>query len=116
LSFVDKSFWDATEQGFYEQLREVIRLGRSDAGIDMADEKLIIGLGEAWLKVLRDAAIKIFDIEIVGAGSVSQQDPRCIAEAYNGMLRNFHGNAIKSLLRLPVVVKAAKPGKKAMQV
>jgi CRISPR system Cascade subunit CasA len=116
LSFVDKSFWDATEQSFYEQLREVIRLGRSDAGIDMADENLIIGLGEAWLKVLRDAAIKIFDIDIVGAGSVSQQDPRRIAEAYNGMLRNFRGNVIKSLLRLPVVAKAAKPGKKAMQV
>lgn len=112
LSFVDKSFWDATEQDFYAQLREIIRLGRSDAGINLADENYIVGLGEAWLKVLRDTAIRLFDVDIVGAGSLSQQDPRRIAEAYNGMLRNFHGNAIKSLLRLPVTEKIGKSGKK----
>ena len=112
LNFVDKSFWDATEHAFYAQLRDILRLGRSDAGINLADEKFIVGLGEAWLKVLRDTAIKLFDVDIVGAGSLSQQDPRRIAEAYNGMLRNFHGNAIKSLLRLPVTDKAGKSGKK----
>ncbi|MFM9435416.1 CRISPR system Cascade subunit CasA [Janthinobacterium sp. CG_23.3] len=112
LSFVDKSFWDATEYGFYEQLKELIFQARSEAGIDMDDADFLIGLGEAWLTLLHNKALKIFDADIVGAGALSQQNPRRIAEAYNGMRRNFQGNAIRSVLHLPVAEKGAKPGKK----
>lgn len=116
LSFVDKAFWDGTELRFYQQLKGLIEQARSDAGIDMDDAGFIIGLGEAWLKVLRDKALHLFDVDIVGAGSIAQQDPRRIAEAYNNLQRNLGGNAIKTILRLPVTEKADKPAKKSKKL
>ena len=81
----------------------------------MDDANFIIALGEAWLQVLIQRATKLFDADIVGAGAIGQQDQRRIAEAYNGLQRNLHGNAIKTILRLPVTEKKsklAKDGKK----
>jgi CRISPR system Cascade subunit CasA len=111
LSFVDKAFWDGTELRFYQQLHGLIAQARSDAGIDIDDANFIISLGEAWLKVLRDKALHLFDVDIVGAGSIGQQDPRRIAEAYNGLQRNLKGDAIKTILRLPVSEKKNKKSK-----
>lgn len=111
LSFVDKAFWDGTELRFYQQLKDLLEQARSDAGIDMDDASFIIGLGETWLKVLRDKALHLFDVDIVGAGSIAQQEPRRIAEAYNSLKRNLHGNAIKTILRMPVADKAEKASK-----
>lgn len=116
LSFVDKAFWDGTELRFYRQLQSLIAQARSDAGIDMDDAGFIIGLGEVWLKVLRDKALQLFDVDIVGAGWLAQQDPRRIAEAYNNLQRNLGGNAIKTILRLPVTEKADKPAKKSKKL
>lgn len=112
LSFVDKAFWDATDAGFYVRLGDVIARGRSAAGIDLSDAPFIIAFGEAWLKTLLNAAIKIFDVDIVGVGAIAQQDPRRVAEAYNGMKRNFNGNAIKQILGLPIIEKPGKGTKK----
>jgi CRISPR system Cascade subunit CasA len=111
LSFVDKAFWDSTERDFYQQLKDLFEQARSNTGIDMDDANYIIGLGEAWLKVLRDKALQLFDVDIVGAGAISQQDPRRIAEAYNSLKRNLNGNAIRAILRLPVADKPEKGSK-----
>lgn len=115
LSFVDKAFWDSTEHQFYQQLNDLMQQARTETGIDMDDAKFIIALGETWHKVLLQCATKLFDADIVGAGSLGQQDPRRIAEAYNGLQRNLRGDAIKTILRLPVTVKKDKPGKKDIQ-
>ena len=111
LSFVDKIFWDGTELRFYQQLKGLIAQARSDVGIDMDDAGFVIDLGEAWLKVLRDKALHLFDVDIVGAGSIAQQDPRRIAEAYNSLKRNLDGKAIKDILHLPMADKAGKAAK-----
>jgi CRISPR system Cascade subunit CasA len=111
LSFVDKAFWDNTEADFYQQLYDLMQQARSESGIDMDDANFIITLGETWLKVLTDSATKLFDVDIVGAGSISQQDPRRIAEAYNHLRWNLNGDAIKAILRLPVSEKKSKKSK-----
>lgn len=116
LSFVDKAFWDSTELGFYQKLSGLIEQARTDGGIDMDDAKFITDLGEEWLKALCNKAMQLFDVDIVGAGSIGQQDPRRIAEAYNNLQRGLRGNAIKTILRLPVTEKkskSTKEGKKA---
>lgn len=111
LSFVDKSFWDSTEQNFYQQLNDLIKQARTETGIDMDDANFIIALGDTWHKVLIQCATKLFDVDIVGAGSIGQQDPRRIAEAYNQLQRNLKGDAIKTILRLPVTEKKSKKTK-----
>ena len=111
LSFVDKAFWDSTEPDFYQQLNDLMKQARTETGIDMDDANFVIALGETWHKVLIQSATKLFDVDIVGAGSISQQDPRRIAEAYNGLQRNLYGDAIKTILRLPVSEKKSKPAK-----
>lgn len=108
LSFVDKAFWDSTEADFYQQLNDLIKQARTETGIDMDDANFIIALGETWHKVLIKCATKLFDVDIVGAGAIGQQDPRRIAEAYNGLQRNLKGDAIKTILRLPVSEKKNK--------
>lgn len=112
LSFVDKAFWDSTEPDFYQQLNDLIKQARTDTGIDMDDAKFIIALGETWHNALIKYATKLFDEDIVGAGSIGQQDPRRIAEAHYGLQRNLRGDAIKTILRLPVTEKKNKPDKK----
>lgn len=111
LSFVDKAFWDSTETDFYQQLNDLIKQARTETGIDMDDANFIIALGETWHKVLLKCATKLFDVDIVGAGSIGQQDPRRIAEAYNNLQRNLKGDAIKTILRLPVTEKKSKKTK-----
>jgi CRISPR system Cascade subunit CasA len=112
LSFVDKAFWDSTEPSFYQQLESLVGQARTETGIDMDDANSIIALGETWHKVLIKKATQLFDVDVVGAGTIAQQDPRRIAEAYNNLQRNLYGKAIKTILRLPVTDKADKPVKK----
>lgn len=111
LSFVDKAFWDGTEADFYQQLYDLMQKARSESGIDMDDANFIITQGEAWLKVLTDSATKLFDVDIVGAGAIGQQDPRRIAEAYNHLQWNLKGDAIKKILHLPESEKKSKKSK-----
>ena len=111
LSFSDKAFWDSTEADFYQQLNDLMKQARSESGIDMDDANFIISMGEAWHKVLINCATKLFDVDIVGAGAIGQQDPRRIAEAYNNLRRGLNGDAIKTILRLPVAEKKGKKTK-----
>ena len=116
LSFVDKAFWDSTEADFYQQLYDLMQQARREAGIDMDDANFIITLGEAWLKVLTNSATKLFDMDIVGAGAIGQQDPRRIAEAYNHLRWNLNGDALKAILRLPVSEKKSMKSKSTAAV
>lgn len=111
LSFVDKAFWDSTEADFYQQLNALMKQARTESGFDMDDANFIISTGEAWLKVLTQCATKLFDVDIVGAGAIGQQNPRRIAEAYNHLQWNLKGDAIKTILRLPVSEKKNKKSK-----
>ncbi len=116
LSFVDKAFWDSTETDFYQQLNDLMKQARTETGIDMDDAKFIIALGETWHKVLIKCATRLFDVDIVGAGAIGQQNPRRIAEAYNGLQRNLYGDAIKTILRLPVTEKKSKKTKSSAEL
>jgi CRISPR system Cascade subunit CasA len=111
LRFVDKAFWDSTESDFYQQLNALMKQGRTESGIDMDDANFIITLGETWHEALIKCATKLFDVDIVGAGAIGQQNPRRIAEAYNGLQSNLKGDAIKTILRLPVSEKKNKRSK-----
>lgn len=113
LSFVDKAFWDATAPAFEQRLAGVIERSRSATGIDLSDAHDIASLGEGWLAAMQAAAIRIFDVDIVGTGAIAQQDPRRVAQAYNDMQRNFKGKAIRQLLSLQVTDKASKAAKPA---
>lgn len=111
LGFVDKVFLDSTEPAFYQQLKELIDFAQSVTGIDLDDAGFIIGLGESWLKVLRSKALHSFDLDLVGAAPIGQQEPRRTAEAYNTLKNSLDGKAIKTILHLPVVDKAEKVAK-----
>ncbi|GAB1720969.1 MAG: type I-E CRISPR-associated protein Cse1/CasA [Nitrosospira sp.] len=113
LSFIDKAFWDSTEAGFYRQLQDLMQQARTGSGIDMDDARFIIDLGEAWRNVLIKCTTKLFDEDMVGAGAIGQQDPRRIAEAYNTLQRNLWGDAMKTILRLPVDPKKSKSAKES---
>ncbi len=88
-----------------------MKQARTESGIDMDDANFIITSGEAWHKVLINCATKLFDVDIVGAGAIGQQDPRRIAEAYINLQRSLKGDAIKTILRLPVAEKKDKKTK-----
>jgi CRISPR system Cascade subunit CasA len=113
LSFIDKAFWDSTEAVFYRQLQDLMQQARTGSGIDMDDARFIIDLGEAWRNVLIKCTTKLFDEDMVGAGAIGQQDPRRIAEAYNTLQRNLWGDAMKTILRLPVGPKKSKSAKES---
>lgn len=113
LSFIDKAFWDDTEAPFYQLLKEMIALARTEAGIDADDDAQIQRWGATWLTALRNAALRLFDDDIVGASAFSQQNPRRVADAHRNLLRNFNGKAIKELLHLPLPEKTAVADKTA---
>jgi len=90
-----------------------MKQARTESGINMDDARFIIDLGEIWRNVLIKCAIKLFDKDIVGVGVIGQQDPRRIAEAYNTLQRNLWGDAMKTILRLPVGPKKSKSAKES---
>ena len=88
LSFVDKAFWDSTEPDFYQQLNDLMKQARAESGIDMDDASFIIALGETWHKVLIKCATKLFDVDIVGAGSqINHRWSQFLASHKNGVRR-----------------------------
>ena len=111
LSFVDKAFWDGTEPLFYRCLEGLIRQAHSETGINEDDSHFLISFGEAWLSVLAKKSLHLFDVDIVGAGSIAQQNPRRIAEAYKGLERNLSGKAIKTILQIPIANQSEGSGK-----
>ncbi len=111
LSLVDKLFWDTTEIAFYQQLSLLIEQTRVEKDIDLDSPDATIGAAELWHKILKKSAMNLFDVDIVGAGNITQQDPRRIADAYKGLKKNLEGDALRMILRLPVSEKKKSASK-----
>jgi CRISPR system Cascade subunit CasA len=104
LSFVDKMFWDGTDEAFYRQLRALIAQAATEQGLGGVNGEFALANAGAWHEVLSKTARRLFDADIVGAGAIVQQDPRRIAQAYQGLRRNLDGKALKAILHLPLPV------------
>jgi CRISPR system Cascade subunit CasA len=113
LSYVDKLFWDATEIAFYQQLRLLVEQARLAKDIDLDSPNSTMEPAEHWHKTLKGSALKLFDVDIVGAGNITQQDPRRIADAYNGLRKNLDGDALRAILRLPISERKVSASKVA---
>ncbi len=108
--FVDAAFWSGTEPVFYRQLSELVEQGRDEDG-----DSVLTPMRESWRKALIDAAVKLFDAELVGAAPIERQNPRRVAEAHNRLHASLHGDKLKEILKLsvPKPVKPAKTPAKA---
>lgn len=113
LGFLDKAFWDSTQDAFYASLQGLIASARTEAGIDMDSANFLLQINESWLQTIRSAAIKLFDLDIVGVGGTDQQNPKRIAKAHLDLTRNLNGNAIRATLHLAPLEKKPKASKKA---
>lgn len=110
FDFVDAAFWSHTEPIFYELLRERIKAAREGLTTDRQ------ATAERWRSRLRNAALHLFDKELVGTGPIEHQNPARIAKAYHQLGINLNGPKLRTALGLPVKVnpktsktKIAKP-------
>jgi CRISPR system Cascade subunit CasA len=101
LSFVDKMFWDGTDSAFHRHLQALIERASSEHGVGRIDEDFCREHAVEWHRELSGKALDLFEVDIVGAGSITRQDPHRIAEAYRGLKRNLDGKALRALLGLP---------------
>lgn len=103
FSFIDASFWSATEAPFYAHLQARIQTAKAGLSPDRIDAS------ERWLKTLQTAARKLFDGELVGAGAIERQNPARITAAHEQLGKNLYGPKLRQLLGLPI---KEKPGAK----
>lgn len=103
FSFIDAAFWSRTEPGFYGLLRQRIQDLRDGKG----DEDF--ARVESWRAVLRQAALHLFDAELVGAGPVERQNPARIAAAHRQLGKSLDGPKLRQTLGLPQPVKTVAP-------
>ncbi|WP_085315369.1 type I-E CRISPR-associated protein Cse1/CasA [Derxia lacustris] len=101
-SFVDASFWSRTEPGFYALLRERIAAARDNVDWDP------VARTGGWRGQLRQAALRLFDKEFVGAGPVHAQNPARIKAAHEQLRRNLDGPKLRDALKLPAPPDAPK--------
>ena len=99
FGFVDAAFWSHTEPAFYELLRERIKAAREGLTMDRQ------AIAERWLALLRAAALRLFDKELVGTGPIERQNPARIAKAHHQLVSNLNGPKLRAALGLPVKVK-----------
>jgi CRISPR system Cascade subunit CasA len=92
---IDAAFWSRTEAPFYEQLKRLI-----DAARDGHDYEAMPGR-EAWHELLSKTARDLFDNEFVGAGAIERQNPHRVAKAFQQLVRNLRGPAMRLALALP---------------
>ena len=102
FSFVDASFWSATEPAFYQLLRDRIHAARLGSSADSIDSS------EKWLRQLIDAVLRLFDHGLVGTGTIEQQNPARIANAHRKLRSNLYGTKLRTALVLPVQPKKSK--------
>ena len=108
--FIDAAFWSRTESKFYRLLSELVEQARDEDG-----DSSLSPWRERWRNELIDAAVKLFDAELVGAAPIERQNPRRVAEAHNRLRASLYGDKLKEILRLPVE-KSSKPTKKSANV
>ncbi len=102
FSFVDASFWSATEPAFYLLLRERIHSARQDNSTNS------IALSEQWLKKLINTTLHLFDHGLVGTGVIERQKPDRISNAHRKLQSSLYGPKLRAVLALPVAVKPNK--------
>ena len=110
---VAKTFWNSTEAAFYRLLERRINAARDGRPFDR------ISVAEQWLRTLQRSVLMLFDDVFVGAGSVSRQQPKRIANARRNLLSErkgqdgLWGKKLRESLGLPVAdPTAAKKAKR----
>lgn len=111
LSFVDKMFWDSTDQAFHSHLKSLIDQAATEDGVGRIGEEAFLEHATAWHQELSKTSLRLFDADIVGVGSVAQQDPHRIARSYQSLKNNLDGKAIRVLLGLPLPESGKGKGK-----
>ncbi|MFT3666797.1 MAG: type I-E CRISPR-associated protein Cse1/CasA [Piscinibacter sp.] len=101
LGFVDAAFWNRTEAAFYQRLRERIHALRN--GAEITDP---LASAESWRLSLRQAALAIFDRDLVGSGAIERQHPARASEARRYLQRSLDGPKLRAALCLPEPVRA----------
>ena len=97
-SFLTKSFYQHTEQAFFQSAKLL------QVKITIGAEKDVL---HAWHKTLRQAAMSLFDYW-AARGDISQANPRQVAEARTKLNALIYSKKIKEVLQLP-----SKPKKKS---
>jgi len=100
---VDSSFWEATETGFYEQLRILTE-------IDTKERTMPSTVATQWLKLLRINAIKIFD-EWAITGNAEDLDMKRIMRSR----RSLHTN-LKNLKAMKFLSQISESEEEARDV
>ena len=93
LGFVQATFWQASERGFYQHLRQL-----RDAVHTGGDAHPI---AEHWLGFLRSTALAIFD-NLSQTGEYDAVDPRKVATTRNALAKDMAGRQLREkILGLP---------------
>lgn len=108
--FIDAAFWSRTESEFFRLLSELIEQAHNDSNEDASAR--LQRSNNQWRTELIDAALKLFDGELVGSAPIERQNPRRVAEAHSRLRASLYGDRLKEILGLPVE-KLSKPKKTA---
>ncbi len=92
LGFVESHFWSATENRFFEQVRQLRSTIKQSNG-----EYPVL---ESWLSALKHTAFIVFDT-YSQTGDFDATDPRRVALARNELARSLNGKKLRDLLGLP---------------
>lgn len=108
FGFLDRAFWDATEQPFFDLLHRLSGLplhqGASDA--DRLDAR------ERWLRELRKTALRLFDLW-ADSGGFDARKPERLALARKQIGGQLNGPKLRTALGLAVTTKEQKPARNA---
>lgn len=109
--FIDATFWSRTESEFFRLLSELVEQARNDSDEDTSAR--LQHPNNQWRTELIEAALELFDGELVGSAPIERQNPRRVAEAHNRLRNSLYGDKLKEILGLPVEKpsKTKKPPK-----
>ncbi len=106
-SFIDRSFWSATEPDFYDTLSKL------KAELESGNET--VDLRKSWHARLLEASIKLFD-DVVLSSPIEYSDPKRISRARRDLQKFNHKHKIVTeLLGLPKPEKSKKMKKKEVE-
>lgn len=106
--FIDATFWSRTESEFFRLLSELVEQAHNDSDEDTSAR--LQRPNNQWRTELIEAALELFDGELVGSAPIERQNPRRVAEAHNRLRGSLYGDKLKEILGLPVE-KPSKPKK-----
>lgn len=100
FSFVDATFWSATEAQFYRMLEERIHAAQAAVVVDRTEAS------ERWCAYLYKAIQNLFDKEFIGAGAIERENPSRIAQAKKRLMASMP--KLRAALGLSVDDRTAK--------